>query len=109
MQEALRTFETAPAGDADFENTRNKAILLARRTLASSYIKLNRWQDAKSVLESQFRQGSYDETMALILIQVYSILGEKNQAVALASTMSSRYPDNQTWKSIVKATEKLPN
>lgn len=109
MQEAVRTFEMAPKGDAIFEDTRKTALFFGRGKLARSYIKVARWQDAKSVLELQIQSDNYDDSLALMLIQTYTQLGEKNQAVTLARQMLNKYPDNSKWQSVVQTTENLPN
>jgi 4-amino-4-deoxy-L-arabinose transferase-like glycosyltransferase len=108
MQEAVRTFETAPKGDAKFEEMRGTALFFGRSQLARSYIKVARWQDAKRVLELQMQSNNYDDSLALMLVHAYTQLGEKNQAATLARQMLNKYPDNSKWQSIIQTTENLP-
>ena len=109
MQEAVRTFETAPKGDAVFEGERKTVLGLSRGMLAWRYMKVARWEDAKSLLEAQMRSNDYDDALVLMLIQVYSQLHEKDQAVSLARQMLNKYPDNSQWQSVVQTTENLPD
>lgn len=108
MQEAVRTFEMAPKGDAEFEKYREIVLFNSRRKLAIIYLELARWQDAESVLRRQIQSGYHGDSMALAFIQEYARLGEKNQAVTLARQMLSKYPGLK-WQSIVQTTEDLPN
>lgn len=108
MQEGVRTFERAPKGDALFEDTRKAALLFGRGQLARSYIKAARWQDAKSVLESQIQSGHYDESIILMLIQTYTQLGEKNQAITLARQMLNEFPGNSQLQSVLQETANMP-
>jgi 4-amino-4-deoxy-L-arabinose transferase-like glycosyltransferase len=109
MQEAVRTFETAPKGDAIFEGERKTVLRYSRGMLAWRYMKAARWEDAKSLLEAQVRSNDYGDALVLMLIQVYSQLHEKDQAVSLARQMLNKYPDNSQWQSVVQTTESLPD
>jgi len=109
MQEAVRTFENAPKGDAVFEGERKTVLRRSRGMLAWRYTKAARWQDAESVLEAQMQSNDYDDALVLMLIQVYSQLHEKDQAVSLARQMLNKYPDNSQWQSVVQTTENFPD
>ena len=109
MQEAVREFEMAPKGDAKFEDTRRTALFFGRGTLARSYFKSARWQEAKSVLESQMQTGNYDDSLATMLFLTYKQLNENDLAVNLARQMLAKYPDNPKWQSAIQISEAPPN
>lgn len=109
LQEAVQVFEIAPQGDSVFEDTRKTALSFGRSSLARSYIKAARWQDAKRVLELQMQSDNDDDTSALMLVQVYAQLGENNQAASLAQQMLGKYPDSPKWKAAIQTIEGHPD
>lgn len=109
MQEAIRAFSNAPEGGNEFENTRKEALLYSRDELAWSYIQLARWEEAKNVLINQMQSGHYNDSIALMLIQAHTQLGEKILAAALARKMLAENPYNLEWQQAVQATENMSN
>jgi outer membrane protein assembly factor BamD (BamD/ComL family) len=54
------------------------------------------------------QSGHYDESIILMLIQTYTQLGEKKQAITLARQMLNEFPGNSQLQSVLQETANMP-